>query len=309
MGRYDQNKSRKNKPSRYDTENIQQTTRVKSGGFSVVVVIMLLIVAVIVGFCLAKLSDGERLGDLLASLETQMNGSGSKDKAVVANANTNTVPKAASVADHADNLQYTQAQEQIILPSLDSSDEPVRGALTAVSPMIGVYLETGQIIRKYMQIANDFAQGYRIAKHLGFLRLQQPFAVELDNGQLLMAAQGYQRYGNLAQMVNSIDIPALLIVYKKIRPLLLQVFTEFSYPDGYNLDDIFIKAATEILSAPVIDKKIPVIKTSSFYKYADPELEALNGVHKQMLRMGGENTRLIQAKVRLLLGELVNSKP
>ncbi len=305
MGRYDQNKSRKNKPSRYDTENIQQTTRVKSGGFSVVVVIMLLIVAVVVGFCLAKLSDGVQLSNLLASLEAQVNRPGPKDKAVVANA----IPKAVPAIDHADNLSYTQAQAHIILPSLDSSDEPVRGALMAVSPMIGVYIETGQIIRKYMQIANDFAQGYRIAKHLGFLRLQQPFAVELENGQLLMAVQGYQRYGNLAQMVNSIDITALLIVYKKFRPLLLQVFTEFSYPDGYNLDDIFIKAATEILSAPVIDKKIPVIKASSNYKFADPELEALNGVHKQMLRMGSENTRLIQAKVRLLLGELVNSKP
>ena len=307
MGRYDQNKSRKNKPSRYDTESIQQTTRVKSGGFSVVVVIMLLIVAVIVGFCLAKLSDGERLGDLLASLQAQVNGAGSKDKTLVANANT--VPKAVPVADHADNLQYTQAQEQIILPSLDSSDDPVREALTAVSPNIVAYLKIGQIIRSYMLIANDFAQGYRIAKHLGFFHLQQPFTVDIDNGQLLMSAQDYQRYDNLAQMINSIDIPVLLNVYKKFRPLLLQVFSEFSYPDGYNLDDIFINAAKEIFDAPIIDKKIPVIKTSSFYKFADPELEALNGVHKQMLRMGGENTRLIQAKVRLLLGELVNSKP
>jgi hypothetical protein len=44
------------------------------------------------------------------------------------------------------------------------------------------------------------------------------------------------------------------------------------------------------------------------YKYADSELENASPVHKQMLRMGPENTRIIQQKVRLLLEGLVNLK-
>jgi len=100
----------------------------------------------------------------------------------------------------------------------------------------------------------------------------------------------------------------MVAVYQRFRPLLLQVFAEFSYPDGYNLDDIFIKAAAEILTAPIIEQPIALVKYSLRYRYADPELEALGPVQKQMLRMGAENTRLIQNKMRMLVDELVSSK-
>jgi hypothetical protein len=33
------------------------------------------------------------------------------------------------------------------------------------------------------------------------------------------------------------------------------------------------------------------------YKYADPKLERLNAVSKQMIRMGPRNTRIIQKKL------------
>lgn len=105
-----------------------------------------------------------------------------------------------------------------------------------------------------------------------------------------------------------LDVQATLAVYKKFRPLLLQVFREFSYPDEYGLEDIFIKAAAVVLAAPVVDGQIVLVRHSTHYKFADQQLESSSPIHRQMLRMGPENTRMIQNKLRLLVEGLVNLK-
>ncbi|MDD5323641.1 MAG: DUF3014 domain-containing protein, partial [Methylococcales bacterium] len=157
-------------------------------------------------------------------------------------------------------------------------------------------------------IANDFSQGLRLENHLHFLALDQPFEVDQYNDSLLIAAKSYQRYDRLAAAINALDVSATLAVYKKIRPLLLQVFREFSYPEEYSPEDIFTKSAAVILAAPVIDGKIALARHSVHYKFADQQLETLSPIHKQMLRMGPENTRIIQNKLRLLVEGLVNLK-
>lgn len=208
-----------------------------------------------------------------------------------------------------DGLEVLPATEQLaLLPALDSSDPQFRAAMLQASPNLEPWLDTGQLIRKYLTIANDFSQGQRSAKHVEFLKLTQPFtAEETDTGPSISAA-GYQRYTPLAQAVDALDVNATLGVYKKFKPLLQQVYTEFGYPENHNLEDIFLKAAAEILAAPVFDEPVAILKSSSRYKFADPQLEALNPVHKQMLRMGPENTRIIQNKVRMLVEGLDNVK-
>jgi len=306
MGRYEPKRYRRSKRSRYSVAEDELVTKPKRSVFSVFVVVILLVTAIALGFFLAKLSDG------LINVDAILKSFNTKKIQLVEQMSQNKADpvKKAELQPKSDqnHFEQTELPIKIILPELDSSDEPIREALISATPQLESYLNTGQIIRKYMQIANDFSQGNRVTKHLGFLKLHQVFMVDSKGTQTVIAIQSYQRYNALAAVIDAINIPATLSVYKKFRPLLLQVFSEFSYPDGYNLDDIFIKAATQILSAPIIEKPIPVIKASSYYKFADPELEALNPVHKQILRMGAENTRLIQNKIRILVGELVNSK-
>ena len=207
-----------------------------------------------------------------------------------------------------DNIIELKQDNSFILPDLDNSDALLREELAGISSGLAGWLNTDQLIRKYVVIANDFSQGLRVEKHLRFLKPDQPFAVDQDNGKLFIAAKSYQRYDRPAAAINALDIPATLAVYKKFRPLVLQVFREFSYPDEYSPEDIFIKAAAVILAAPVIDGQIALVTHSEYYKFADQPLEALNPIQKQMLRMGPENTRIIQNKLRSLVEALVNSK-
>jgi hypothetical protein len=308
MGRYDRNKSKKSGRYRDILVVDRQSVRTRNKGVNGFVVIVLIVAAATAGFFCAKLSE-EIVG---------------KDGQIMPFLTKKKVPNQVTDSDKSPRLQshevakpshdndifqqLTQQRDLVILPELDSSDEQIREVIASTAPMLSQWLSADHLIRKYMIIVNDLAQGMTIAKHLNFLKLDQPFEVEQNGEGLFLSAKSYQRYSVLAKSIYSIDIPAMVTVYQRFRPLLLQVFAEFSYPDGHNLDDIFIKAATEVLMAPVVEQPIPLVKTQLLYQFLDPKLEALSPVHKQMLRMGAENTRLIQNKMLMLIEAMGGSK-
>lgn len=201
-----------------------------------------------------------------------------------------------------------QPVQQSGLPDLLSSDDYVRQEIVKISPGLSEWFSADQLIRKYVVIANDFAQGSRISKHMSLLRFSEPFVVEQqgENG-LYISSKSFARYNKLAQTVQAINTKAAVAVYQKFRPLMLQVFAEFSYPKDFTLETIVEKAAGEIIATPLVEGQISLIRPSTLYKFADPKLEALNAVQKQMIRMGPENTKIIQNKCREFLVELGKS--
>ena len=160
------------------------------------------------------------------------------------------------------------------LPDLLSSDDAFRKAVTSLSPGLGQWLNSNLLIRKYVVIVNDFAQSLRVFKHLSFLRFDAPFTVEQGENGLQIAPKSYRRYDPLAQAINAINTRSAVTLYKTFRPLMLQVFAEFSYPKDISLESIVKKAGSEILAAPVIDGQVAVVRPSMFYKFADPSLES-----------------------------------
>lgn len=277
--------------SRYD-----QVRDKKSGGASIITVIIILIILASAGWLYFNYPQN----DAVTRLETRILAlpSGSNDG----------ITTETGLETAIDTIAEIQQENSFILPDLDHSDALLREEITGISPTLAGWLNTDQLIRKYVVIINDFSQGLRLEKHLRFLKPDQPFVADRDNERLFIAATSYQRYDRLAAAINALDVQATLAAYKKLRPLLLQVFKEFSYPSEYRLEDIFTKAVAVILAAPVIDGQIALTEQSGHYKFANQQLEASNPVHKQMLRMGPENTRIIQNKLRSLIEGLVNLK-
>lgn len=196
------------------------------------------------------------------------------------------------------SLAYDQ---KLDLPDLLDSDDVFRKHVVKLSPGLAQWLSSDQLIRRYMVIANDFAQGFRVAKHMSLFRFEQPFSV-LENGNALyFAPKCFHRYDALAQAIQAINAKEAVEVYLTFRPLMLQVFEEFKYPKGITLENMINKAAGEILATPFIEGQIELVRPSLFYKYADPKLEALSPVQKQMIRMGPDNMRIIQNKCREFL--------
>lgn len=192
----------------------------------------------------------------------------------------------------------TEPMEVVELPELDNSDDFFRSELLKIAPGLSPWLGTDRLISRYIMIINDFAQGNRLEKHMRFLKLNQPFSVVQDQTGLYLASDSYRRYDPFVAAINALDVETGLSLYKKIKPLMQQVYDGFGYPDNNRLEDIFQKAASEILAAPVIEQRLALVRSSVLYKFADPELESLNPVRKQVVRMGPENTRMIQNKVR-----------
>lgn len=192
------------------------------------------------------------------------------------------------------------------LPELDASDAEFVQDLLTVSPQLKQWLFKKEQIRKAIFSINDMAQGLRPpVKRLREISFTEPFSVDEEEGRKYISALAYHRYDRLAQAINSIDEQGLVALYKKYLPLFQTVFAEFSYPAYYQVLDS-IKAATgKIIQAPVITGKIEVIRPTVRYKFADPKLEKLSALDKQMLRMGPDNTQLIQNKLRGLIEALI----
>ncbi|CCE25466.1 DUF3014 domain-containing protein [Methylotuvimicrobium alcaliphilum] len=200
----------------------------------------------------------------------------------------------------------TEETEPTAIPSLKESDDFINEKLTALSPELAYWLRSDEQIRKIILIINDFSQGQRLHKHMRWLSLDEPFIAEEDQQGLYLPSKSYQRYNAFAEAIDSVNVHDILEFYQKVRPLCQEVFAQFGYPDSYRLEDLIKKAGAEILSAPVVETRIALIKPSVLYQFADNDMEALSPVQKQMLRMGPHNTRIIQNKLRLLIEALIN---
>ena len=53
-----------------------------------------------------------------------------------------------------------------------------------------------------------------------------------------------------------------------------------------------------LLTTPVVDEPIPLLRPKVVYVYADPELEKLSSGRKALLRMGRDNAARLQARMR-----------
>ena len=78
-----------------------------------------------------------------------------------------------------------------------------------------------------------------------------------------------------------------------------QAFAELGYANR-SFHDTLMQAFEVLLSAPIVKGDIELVRPSVFYKFADPDLERALPAHKQLFRMGPENTRKLQAKIRQL---------
>ncbi len=202
--------------------------------------------------------------------------------------------------------EVIEEQDLPQLPKLANSDTAFKEDMLGLSEGLKPWLNTQHVIRKFLVIINDFSQGLRIHKHMSFMTLNQPFKVGRDRHGLFMDPAGYHRYDALAKAIDGIDVPVAMVIYDKYRPLLLEVFSGFGYPDSHQLEDLFRKSAAEILEAPVIKDRISLYRPSVRYKFSSPKLESLSPVQKQMIRMGPDNTLIIQHKVRSLIEALIN---
>tara|TARA_R110001592_G_scaffold363341_1_gene684480 strand:+ start:104406 stop:105260 length:855 start_codon:yes stop_codon:yes gene_type:complete len=195
----------------------------------------------------------------------------------------------------------TKAEPSFVLPSLDKSDAEVSKQLTNLSTdgKLNQWFYTKHIIRRGVTLVDGMSRGKLLNKMHNAPGPKGKFGVVKEGNKLWLDPANYQRYGYLSKMVTSIDNDKLVGLFHRFRPLLEEAYGELGYSPK-ELDSTIIAALEQVIAAPIHTNPIALTQESVQYKYADPTLEALPPIQKQLLRMGPQNTQLLQKKARLL---------
>ncbi len=188
-------------------------------------------------------------------------------------------------------------------PPLDA--QSARAALEAASPSptFRSWLGHGDLVRQWLTVTANLAEGESPRVVLRFLAPGTPFTAVARGDRLAIAAESYARYDAFADAVGSVDAATVASVYRRLHPVLEQGWRALGL-SAHPLDVATGRALRRIAGAPVPDGDVLVRAADGVYEYADPRLEALGEVEKHLVRMGPRNERILQAKARAILDAL-----
>ena len=184
---------------------------------------------------------------------------------------------------------------------LDASDEFVRGLLPTLTehPRLATWLVTDGLVRRFVVAVDNVADGSNPARHVPFLRPGRRLRTRTDGAAWRLDPAGYERYDELTQILASLDVEGAVEIYRRLEPLMNEAYAELGYPDT-PFAVAFRRAVVRVLETPQIPADPGVVPVASFFAYDDDRLEELPPVQKQLLLMGPDNLRAVQAAVREL---------
>jgi len=183
--------------------------------------------------------------------------------------------------------------------SLATADPVLRKLAAELSsrPELAQWLLNEDLIRRFVAAVDNIGRGKDPRVHLEFLKPVGAFRVRHVGEKTFIDPLSYRRYDTIADVVASLDTEGLTRLYRDIKPLLEEADREIS-PPGESFDAHLRAAIDELLAVPVPEGDVEVKAKVVTWLYADPALEGLSPAQRHLLRMGGENIRKIQAKLR-----------
>ncbi len=197
--------------------------------------------------------------------------------------------------------------EPIKLPDLDDSDGFVRERMQQVSEdaHFSRWLTADDLLRRSASYLDGLSRGVVLSKIFPLSAPQDKFTTHKDGQTIWLNAGNYERYDDTIDALMSLDTVAAAKMFHLARPLLEASFSEMGY-NPRQMEGIILQAIDRVLATPIIVEPIELIHESVFYEFADPELEALLPVQKQVLRTGPENTQKLQQQALALKTALLN---
>ena len=195
--------------------------------------------------------------------------------------------------------------ETVNLPALDESDGFIRELVSTLSahPTLVAWLATDELIRTFVVVVENIAEGQTPARHLGGLSLKEPFGTAGDRQQLVIDPRSYARYDLIADAFNSVHVEGAAQSYEQLKPLLDEAYRNLGHPDG-DFHQALTQAVRQIVEVPIVDGEIALVSRTVAFQFADLSLERLAPVQRQAIRMGSRNLRLVQQKLHELSSAL-----
>lgn len=191
--------------------------------------------------------------------------------------------------------------EEMIPVDLDESDGLVRDLAEKLSyhPDLAQWLLTDDLIRKFVAAVDNIANGVSPRKHVDFFTPEGEFKAGEKNGRYIADPASYARYSPVAGVFSSLNAQECVSLYRKLYPTIQQAYRDLGYPGG-NFNKTLLQALQELLGVPIIEGDILLEAKLLSFELAVPELENLSQAQKHLFRMGPQNIRIIQTKLREL---------
>jgi len=187
----------------------------------------------------------------------------------------------------------------ITLPALNQSDEWLRKRAKDLPnySKLAEWLKVNDLIRRITAAVDNIADGMSPRAHLGFLDPKKAFRVAKKGENLIINPQSYHRYDRAADTFASLDAATVVRIFQELKPLFQEAYKELGYPRR-DFQETLIRAIKELLETPMVEGNITVMEGVISYHMVEEDLEDLNEAQKHLLRMGPQNTRKIQNKLR-----------
>ena len=184
------------------------------------------------------------------------------------------------------------------LPPVGQMDTFLRAMIGALSshPQMARWLATDDLIRQMADSIDKVSRGQ--APRVAVLRPEDDFHVIGTRSQMQIDPASYARYNAVASAVSSLQPAAVVDAYRTIQPRLDEAYRALGRSEN-TVDEAVAIALQVLLATPEVREPIRLVHgKGATYAFADPKLEALAPVQKQLLRMGPENAAAIHARLR-----------
>ena len=194
----------------------------------------------------------------------------------------------------------------IELPTLTNSDPFVFETLQTLQNGMALVnaLADDQIVRKFVVFVENISRGEFPQTGLPYKGLGQEMPVsEIDDNLFVMDQVAHSRFDQVVSTFVETDTDSAVIIYQMLSPLFQQAYAEIGFRN-VSFDETLRAAINNVLRTTNMEGPYQLVKPSVMYLYADSSIENLAEVHKQLLRIGPDNTSALKAKLREFLTKL-----
>jgi Protein of unknown function (DUF3014) len=219
-------------------------------------------------------------------------------------------PRAEAVAAAAPESTVTMAEGDAVAPAApevvapltpEQADALLRQKLSEAGarPVLKKLLVDYQPLEVSAALIDGLGRGVILRKFLPAVSHSEKFSVVTQDDGYYMNPIGFMRYDAYADAIAALDVGVLVNAFDVLRPAYEQAYGYLGLDPG-DFDNAVIRILDLVLATPEIGEPIPLVPKAVVYLYADPGLESLPAVQKQLLRMGPDNIRRIKQQAQAL---------
>jgi hypothetical protein len=194
--------------------------------------------------------------------------------------------------------------EIVDLPTIAERDAFVRQRLEPFG-LPANWVSQDALVRRFSVFLDNATRGDWPHQPRRFLKPARRFAVVERDGRLYADPRNATRFDADLDLLENIEPVAAVQLLNAIAPLIDSALRNLGRP--VSSAETILEAIDWVLEAPAVQGDFELIQPKVFYEYADPAIESLAPLEKQLLRLGPNNLKRLKAYLGRLREEFVRS--